>query len=41
MSPNVPLKVRNALMTIGIRDEEWALWLDADLMDYPANLLQE
>jgi glycosyltransferase involved in cell wall biosynthesis len=30
---------RNRLLTGALRDEEWVLWLDADLLDYPAELL--
>ena len=27
-------------MTVGMRNEEWVLWLDADVSDYPASMLQ-
>lgn len=34
-------RVRNRLLSEVLRDEEWVLWLDADLIEYPANLLQQ
>jgi glycosyltransferase involved in cell wall biosynthesis len=30
---------RNRLLSGALRDEDWVLWLDADLVDYPADLL--
>jgi glycosyltransferase involved in cell wall biosynthesis len=30
---------RNRLLAGALRDEDWVLWLDADLADYPADLL--
>ena len=30
---------RNRLLSGALRDEDWVLWLDADLADYPADLL--
>ena len=28
-------------MVSALRDEEWVLWLDADLRSYPADLIQQ
>lgn len=33
-------KARNRLLSLGLRDEAWVLWLDADLLHYPPNLLR-
>src|SRR5690606_35712995 len=32
-------KVRNRLLAAALRDEDWVLWLDVDLIDYPPALL--
>jgi hypothetical protein len=32
-------RARNRLLTSALGDEAWVLWLDADLVDYPADLL--
>ena len=32
---------RNRLLMGALRDEDWVLWLDADLLDYPPSLLTE
>jgi len=34
-------RVRNRLLSEVLRDEAWVLWLDADLIEYPANLLKQ
>lgn len=34
-------KARNRLLSLCLRDEDWVLWLDADLLSYPPNLLRE
>ncbi|MBF0335490.1 MAG: glycosyltransferase [Alphaproteobacteria bacterium] len=31
---------RNRLLSLALRDEDWVLWLDADLLDYPPDLLR-
>jgi glycosyltransferase involved in cell wall biosynthesis len=31
---------RNRLLANALRDEDWVLWLDVDLVDYPADLIQ-
>jgi glycosyltransferase involved in cell wall biosynthesis len=31
---------RNHLLFRGLRDEEWALWLDVDVIEYPADIVQ-
>lgn len=33
-------QVRNRLLAAALRDEDWVLWLDVDLVDYPADLLR-
>ena len=33
-------RVRNWLAVTALRDEEWAMWLDADLWSYPPDLVQ-
>eukprot|EP01047_Picozoa_sp_COSAG01_P092596 COSAG01_NODE_23936_length_796_cov_1.591105_1_plen_126_part_10 len=33
--------MRNWLVVTALRDEEWALWLDADLWSYPPDLVQQ
>ncbi len=33
-------EARNRLLAASLRDEDWVLWLDADLVDYPRDLLQ-
>ncbi len=37
---SVIARARNQLMMQAVRDEDWVLWLDADLVDYPADLLK-
>ncbi|MCC7272138.1 MAG: glycosyltransferase [Alphaproteobacteria bacterium] len=32
-------RARNRLLSLSLSDEEWVLWLDADLQDYPPDLL--
>jgi len=32
-------RARNRLLSAALGEAEWALWLDADVMDYPADLL--
>ena len=34
-------RARNRLLSLGLRDETWVLWLDADLLQYPPALLAE
>lgn len=34
-------RVRNHLVVTALRDEEWVLWLDADLWSYPPDLIQQ
>jgi Anp1 len=34
-------KSRNHLLFAALRDEEWVLWIDVDLADYPADVLTE
>merc|ERR1712146_27974 len=31
--------VRNILLTVALRDEDWVLWIDSDLDSFPANTL--
>lgn len=31
---------RNQLLFRGLRDEDWVLWLDADVIEYPPNILE-
>ncbi len=38
---SVIAEARNRLLSAMLRDEEWVLWLDADLVDYPPALLHE
>ncbi|HWM24530.1 MAG TPA: glycoside hydrolase family 99-like domain-containing protein [Chthoniobacterales bacterium] len=33
--------LRQAMIDRHLRDERWVFWVDADLVDYPANLLEE
>jgi hypothetical protein len=33
--------LRQAMVDRHLRDEKWVFWVDADLVDYPANLLEE
>lgn len=33
-------KARNRLLSAALRDEEWVLWLDVDVTDYPADVLR-
>jgi glycosyltransferase involved in cell wall biosynthesis len=37
---SVLAKVRNHLLSQSLADEEWVLWLDADVTGYPADLVQ-
>ncbi|WP_328629151.1 glycosyltransferase [Streptomyces sp. NBC_00353] len=37
---SVLAKVRNHLLSRALVDEEWVLWLDVDVTDYPADLVQ-
>ncbi|MFE4924245.1 glycosyltransferase [Streptomyces sp. NPDC056661] len=37
---SVLAKVRNQLLSRALLDEEWVLWLDVDVTDYPADLVQ-
>ncbi|MFJ8360060.1 glycosyltransferase [Streptomyces sp. NPDC093984] len=37
---SVLAKVRNHLLARALADEEWVLWLDVDVTDYPADLIQ-
>jgi glycosyltransferase involved in cell wall biosynthesis len=32
--------VRNTLLSRNILDQDWVLWIDADVIDYPADLIQ-
>jgi hypothetical protein len=32
-------RVRNRLLRLGLRDESWVLWLDADMLAFPPDLL--
>eukprot|EP01043_Picozoa_sp_COSAG02_P001989 COSAG02_NODE_44_length_45948_cov_81.673493_8_plen_363_part_00 len=34
-------RLRNHLVVTALRDEEWVLWLDADLWSYPPGLIQQ
>lgn len=34
-------RLRNHLVVTALRDEEWVLWLDADLWSYPPDLIQQ
>ncbi len=34
-------KIRQNMIDRHLRDEQWVFWVDADLVDYPANLLEE
>lgn len=40
MRRDILARVRNRLLNETLRDADWVLWLDADLVDYPADLLQ-
>ena len=33
-------RARNRLLASALTDEDWVLWLDADLVDYPTSLLK-
>lgn len=37
---NILARSRNQLLFRALRDEDWVLWLDVDLVDYPADLIQ-
>ena len=32
---------RNHLLSLGLQDADWALWLDADVIDFPADLIEQ
>lgn len=32
---------RNALLRRALKDEDWVLWLDADVIEYPCNIIQQ
>lgn len=34
-------RVRNQLLMKALEDEDWVLWLDVDICDYPADLLEQ
>jgi hypothetical protein len=34
-------RLRNHLVVTALRDEEWVLWLDADLWSYPPDIIQQ
>ncbi len=34
-------QIRNRLLLAALEDEDWVLWLDVDLSDYPADLLRQ
>lgn len=34
-------RARNRLLSVSLRDADWVLWLDADLVDYPSDLLKK
>ena len=34
-------RARNHLLFHALRDEDWVLWLDADVIEYPANILEQ
>ncbi len=34
-------KIRNYLLMAALRDEDWVLWLDVDVCDYPADLIHQ
>lgn len=34
-------RARNRLIAVGLRDEDWVLWLDCDLVDIPPRIIQE
>lgn len=38
-SPQVLAKSRNWLLSKALRDEDWVLWVDADLKGYPADVI--
>ena len=33
-------RVRNQLLMMALEDEDWVLWLDVDVCDYPSDLLE-
>lgn len=37
---SVLARARNRLLSLALEDETWVLWLDADLVDYPPDLLR-
>ena len=34
-------RARNHLLFRALRDEDWVLWLDADVVEYPANIIEQ
>jgi glycosyltransferase involved in cell wall biosynthesis len=34
-------RARNHLLSHALRDENWVLWLDADVIEYPANIIEQ
>lgn len=34
-------KSRNYLLSKALQDEDWVLWMDVDLIDYPANIIEQ
>ena len=34
-------RARNRLLMSGLRDEDWVLWIDVDMVDYPANIVTQ
>jgi hypothetical protein len=34
-------RARNHLLSRALRDEDWVLWLDADVIEYPANIIEQ
>lgn len=34
-------KSRNALLELALDDEDWVLWMDADLLEYPRNIIEK
>ena len=39
-APRVLAKARNHLLFSALREEEWVLWLDVDVIDYPADIIE-
>lgn len=38
---NILARSRNQLLFRALTDEDWVMWLDVDLVDYPADLIQK